>query len=95
MTFNELCTNTTKFGALSVPAAWKSRGRSMIPNEGFALSGLKATDRRLSRRRGKAWPPHDEVSRSTVERPSATRLRTIRLHLFAGCATWLRRGSRL
>jgi hypothetical protein len=28
----------------------------MIPNEGFALSGLKATDRRLSRRRGKAWP---------------------------------------
>ena len=46
MTLNELCTNTTKFGALSMPPATsKSRGRSMMRHSGCISLGPKKTVR--------------------------------------------------
>ena len=53
MTFNELCTNTTKFGALSVPgAASRSPGRSTSRSSGFAfLDRTRRPGRRQPKRR--------------------------------------------
>ena len=59
MTFNELCTNTTKFGALSVPAgrveiAWTI---DELKQRTSPCSGPKAEVPRLSPQRGEASAP--------------------------------------
>jgi two-component sensor histidine kinase/CheY-like chemotaxis protein len=47
MTLNELCTNTTKFGALSVPSGRIAiNGKSMKRNNGSSSLGLKAAARK-------------------------------------------------
>jgi Signal transduction histidine kinase len=87
MTFNELCTNTTKFGALSLPegrveVAWT------IDDEKQRLH-LTWTESGGSGRQAAAPPqlryPHDAVARPAIERRGATGLRTVRVCLFAGC----------
>ena len=89
MTLNELCTNTTKFGALSVPAgrveiAWT------IENE---TQRLRLTWTEKGGPAGQGADPaklrhaHDGFAWTAVERPCGPRLSAWRVRLHVGCAT--------
>ena len=91
MTFNELCTNTTKFGALSIPTgrveiAWtidddKQRLRlTWTERGGPAGQAANATQLRHT---------DDGISWSAIEWPGAARLRTDWICLLAGRAATL------
>ena len=91
MTLNELCTNTTKFGALSigcgrVEIAWtiddeKQRLRLIWTERGGPP--VQPSDTAQFRH------PHDGVARSAIEWPRAAHLRAVRVCLFPGCTTEL------
>ena len=68
MTLNELCTNTTKFGALSIPAVASTlRGPSMNPRSGCTSPGPKRTDPRYSRRPAEFRHPPDRDPRQAAQ----------------------------
>ncbi len=91
MTFNELCTNTTKFGALSIPTgrveiAWtidddKQRLRLTWTEKGGPPVQAAGTPQLRH--------PDDGVARPAIERPGAAPLRSHRLCLRAGRAAGL------
>ena len=88
MTFNELCTNTTKFGALSVPEgrveiSWiideeTQRLRLTWKENGWAC-GSRADLAQL-------WYPHDGFTRTAAKWGSAARVRAYWLCLYPRCS---------
>ena len=76
MTFNELCTNTTKFGALSVPAgrieiAWTIDDETQRLRLTWTEKGGPAVERANP---AKLRHPHDGVAWTAVEWPGSARL---------------------
>ena len=86
MTLNKLCTNTTEFGALSVPTgsidiAWKidegmERLQLTWSKKGGPLSPCTVPT--------ELWNALDRVSWPTIERPSQIGVRPERLCVYAG-----------
>ena len=95
MTFNELCTNTTKFGALSVPAgrieiAWTIDDETQRLRLTWTEKGGPAVQRANP---AKLRHPHDRVAWTAVEWPGSARLSADRVRLYAGCAAHLADGE--
>ena len=93
MTFNELCTNTTKFGALS-----KSTGRVEVAwtvDEFKAEASARLEGKRRSRSRtadtAKLRHPDDGIPRPAVKRSGPSFLRAVRFRLRVGRTLELRR----
>ncbi len=88
MTFNELCTNTTKFGALSVPAgrieiAWTIDEETQRLRLTWTEIGGPAVD---GADPAQLRHPHDGIARAAVERQGSARLSADRVRLCAGRA---------
>ena len=91
MTFNELCTNTTKFGALSVPTG---RDRNRVDDRRRHPAAAADLDRKGRPGGAGAKPaqlrhPNDEFAWTAAARPSRAGLSAERLHLHAGRAAQL------
>ena len=91
MTLNELCTNTTKFGALSTPAG--SVEVTWTINDEEQRLCLTWTERggppRSAADATQLWDADDGIPRSAAEWPGAAVLRAVRFRLFAGCTATL------
>ena len=70
LTLNELCTNTTKFGALSVPSGQGGASLGHRQQDPTPATDLDGTWRSgcVCPHAAELWNPHDGGARATIER---------------------------